>query len=197
MDFARATSGRLGWLILALVVATYLVLVPLLRSLLLPLIAVLLNVLTVAAAFGVLVLAFQGGPLAGGVQQLDAIMVLGIYAVVFGLSIDYEVFLLARIQEGHALTGTSEGAIRYGLEKTAGVITGAALIMAGVFVAFATADIVSMRQFGVGLTVAVVLDATVVRLVLLPALIRLSGRAAWWVPAGWERRLPRLRVEPG
>jgi RND superfamily putative drug exporter len=99
------------------------------------------------------------------------------------------------MREGYALTGTTEGAIEYGLRRTAGVVTGAALIMTGVFVAFAMADLASMRQLGVGLTTAVILDATVVRLVLLPALIKLCGAANWWLPGWLDRLLPRLDVE--
>ena len=181
-DFESETAGRFWWLILALTASTYLVLVPVLRSLLLPLLAVALNLITVFAALGVLALGFQGAAPLGGPGDIDGIMVLAIVGVVFGLSIDYEVFLLARMREGYALTGTTDGAIEYGLRHTAGVITGAALIMAGVFVAFATAEITNMRQLGVGLTVAVLLDATVVRLILLPAAIRLAGGACWWLP---------------
>jgi RND superfamily putative drug exporter len=194
-DFDGAATSRLWPLVLLLVCVTYLVLVPILRSLVLPLLAVLLNVLTVAAAFGVLTLGFEGAAPLGGSGQLDAIMVLAIFGIVFALSIDYEVFLLARIREGYALTGTTEGAIDYGLRRTAGVITGAAMIMTGVFVAFAMSDIASMRQLGVGLTVAVLLDATLVRLVLLPAAIRLAGRANWWLPRTLDRLLPRIDVE--
>jgi putative drug exporter of the RND superfamily len=196
-DFDSETSGRLPVLIVALVLVTYLVLVPILRSLLLPALAVALNVATVAAAFGLLTLGFQGNPPAlGGAGDLDAISVLAIFGIVFGLSIDYEVFLLARMREGYARTGTTEGAISYGLRRTAGVITGAALIMTGVFAAFAVAPIASMRELGIGLTVAVLLDATVVRLVLLPAIIRLAGRAAWWLPAPIERLLPSEAAAP-
>jgi RND superfamily putative drug exporter len=179
-DFDSQTFGRFWMLVLGLAVVTYVVLVAVLRSLLLPLLAVVLNLLTVAAAFGVLVVLFQGDAPLGGPGFLDTIMVAGIFSVVFGLSIDYEVFLLARMREGRELTGTTDGAIAYGLQHTASVVTGAALIMTGVFVAFALADISSMRQLGIGLAVAVLLDATVVRLVLLPAAIRLCGDAAWW-----------------
>jgi uncharacterized membrane protein YdfJ with MMPL/SSD domain len=100
------------------------------------------------------------------------------------------------MREGYLRMGTTDGAIEYGLTRTAGVITGAALIMTGVFAAFATADIASLRQLGVGLTVAILLDATVVRLVLLPALIRLSGPAAWWLPRPLSRLLPELSMDP-
>lgn len=188
-DFETETASRFWWLILALTATTYLVLVPVLRSLLLPLLAVALNLVTVFAALGVLVLGFQGAAPLGGPGDIDGIMVLAIVGVVFGLSIDYEVFLLARMREGYSLTGTTEGAIEYGLRHTAGVITGAALIMTGVFVAFAMADIASMRQLGVGLSVAVLLDATVVRLILLPAVIRMAGGACWWLPGPLRRVL--------
>ena len=174
---------------------TYLVLVPVLRSLILPALAVVLNVMTVAAAFGVLVVLFSGDAPLGGPGWIDAIMLVGIFSIVFGLSIDYEVFLLARMREGWLRARDSDAAIRYGVERTAGVVTGAALIMTGVFVAFALTDLVSMRQFGIGLTVAVLLDATLVRLVLLPAAMRLCGDACWWLPAWLDRLLPELDVD--
>ena len=196
-DFASASSGRLPLMILALVVVTYLALVPTLRSLVLPLLAVALNVLTVTAALGVLALGFQGDAPLGGAGELDGMMVLAIFGIVFGLSIDYEVFLLARMREGWLRTRSTDGAVEYGLEKTASVITGAALIMTGVFAAFALTPIASMRQLGIGLTTAVLLDATLVRLVLLPALIRLAGRWNWWLPAWLDRLLPNLDVEGG
>jgi putative drug exporter of the RND superfamily len=111
-----------------------------------------------------------------------------IFSLVFALSIDYEVFLLARMREGYLHTGDSNAAIEYGLRHTAGVITGAAFIMTGVFVAFALAPIISMRELGLGLSVAVLLDATVIRLILLPAAMRLAGDRIWWMP-GWMERL--------
>jgi RND superfamily putative drug exporter len=194
-DFDTGTSGRFWILVLALMLVTYLVLVPVLRSLILPALAVVLNVMTVAAAFGVLVVLFSGDAPLGGPGWIDAIMLVGIFSIVFGLSIDYEVFLLARMREGWLRARDSDAAIRYGVERTAGVVTGAALIMTGVFVAFALTDLVSMRQFGIGLTVAVLLDATLVRLVLLPAAMRLCGDACWWLPAWLDRLLPELDVD--
>jgi RND superfamily putative drug exporter len=191
-DFASASESRLPLLMLVLMAVTYLILVPVLRSLVLPALAVVLNTLTVIAAFGVLALAFQGDAPLGGPGYIDAIMVIGIASVVFGLSIDYEVFLLARMREGYVRTGNTDGAIAYGLRTTAGVITGAALIMTAVFIAFASADIVSLRQMGVGLTVAVLLDATLVRLVLLPAAVRMAGDSAWWLPGWLDRLLPTV-----
>lgn len=187
-DFDHATSNRLPLLAAWLALVTYIVLVGVLRSLLLPLLAVAFNVLTVGAAFGVLAICFQGAhPLLGGAGFVDAITAFGVYGIMFGLSIDYEVFLLTRMREGYAKTGSTEKAIGYGVERTAGVITGAALIMAVVFVAFATGDISPSRQLGVALTFAVLFDATLVRLVLLPSAMQLCGTTIWWFPTPLRR----------
>ena len=192
-DFDKATSARFPWLVAVLVVVTFLVLLVLFRAPVLALCAVLLNLVTVGAAVGVLILGFQTDPPPlGGPGYLDAIALSGIFAIIFGLSIDYEVFLISRLVEGRAITGTTEGAIRYSLEKTATIITGAAAVMAFVFLAFAVSPVANTRQFGIGLTVAVVLDATVVRLILLPALIRLFGERTWAVPRWLDRVLPHF-----
>ncbi len=192
-DFDQATSARFPLLVLVLVLVTFIVLLLLFRAPVLALVAVLLNLVTVGAAVGVLILCFQTDPPPlGGPGYLDAIALSGIFAIIFGLSIDYEVFLLSRLVEGRALTGTTEGAIHYGLEKTATIITGAAAVMAFVFLAFAVSPVTNTRQFGIGLTVAVVLDATVVRLILLPALIRMFGERTWAVPPWLDRVLPRF-----
>jgi putative drug exporter of the RND superfamily len=188
-DFDHATSSRFPLLVLVLSIVTFLVLLAAFRAPALALLAVGLNLLTVGAALGVMVLCFQGdNPLLGGSGELDAIALMGIFAIVFGLSIDYEVFFMSRLFEGRAVTGTTEGAIHYGLQKTAGIITGAAFIMAAVFLAFAASPVMNTRQFGVGTTVAVLLDATVVRLVLLPAVVKLMGERTWWVPRWLERQ---------
>jgi len=192
-DFDTKTSARFPYLVAALLLITYLVLLVLFRMPILALCAVLLNLVTVGAAVGVLVILFQGSaPLLGGPGYLDAIALSGLFAIVFGLSIDYEVFLITRLLEGRARTGTTEGAIHYGLEKTGTIITGAAFIMAAVFLSFAASPVSNIRQFGIGLTVAVLLDATVVRLILLPALIRLFGERTWHVPAWLDRILPHI-----
>ncbi len=194
-DFDQATSARFPLLVATLVLVTFLVLLIVFRAPILALIAVLLNLVTVGAAVGILIIGFQSDPpIFGGPGYLDAIALSGIFAIIFGLSIDYEVFLLSRLVEGRALTGTTEGAIRYGLEKTATIITGAAAVMAFVFLAFAVSPVANTRQFGIGLTVAVVLDATVVRLILLPALIRLFGERTWAVPAWLDRILPKFQT---
>jgi RND superfamily putative drug exporter len=115
--------------------------------------------------------------------------------VLFGLSIDYQVFLITRMREGWDRTGSTQEAIAHGLEKTAGVVTGAAGIMLGVFAAFSLADVASIQQFGLGLAIAVLIDATVVRLVLLPAAMRACGKWCWWLPSWLERRLPHVDAD--
>jgi putative drug exporter of the RND superfamily len=192
-DFDTNTTSRFPTLVVALSLITFLVLLLLFRSPVLAFCAVLLNLVTVGAAVGVLVICFQGdNPLLGGPGYLDAIALSGLFAIVFGLAIDYEVFLITRLLEGRERTGTTEGAIHYGLEKTGTIITGAAFIMAAVFLSFAASPVSNIRQFGIGLTVAVLLDATVVRLILLPALIRLFGERTWHVPGWLDRILPRI-----
>ena len=135
----------------------------------------------------------DGWPL-GGRSYIEAVGAVMIFGVVFGLSIDYAVFLLVRMREHYDVEGDNAAAISFGLEKTARVITGAAAIMMAVFIAFAGAPIATVSQLGVGLTVAVLLDATVVRIVLLPALMLLIGKRVWWLPRPLERVLPRLNV---
>lgn len=196
-DFTAASIDRLPLLIVVLAIVTFVILVLVLRSLLVPAIAVALNVLTVTAALGVLVLCFQGSAPLGGAGSLDAVVTPAIISVSFGLAIDYEVFLLARIRERYLLTGDVDGAIEYALGRTASIITGAALIMTAVFVAFSTAKIMNLREFGVGLVAAVLLDATVVRLVLLPAALRLLGPRAWWMPALGRGVRSTTRSAPG
>jgi putative drug exporter of the RND superfamily len=196
VDYDRVTSERIPRLVIAISLVTYLGLVAILRSLLLALVAVALNLLTVAAAFGVLTLLFVGAePPLGGAGALDVISVAAIFAIAFALSIDYQVFLLTRMREEFVRTRSNEAAISFGVDRTGGVVTGAAAIMISVFLAFGLSDFVVVRQFGIGLAVAVLLDATIVRLVLLPAVIRLLGSRTWWMPGGLGGRLPTLDAD--
>jgi putative drug exporter of the RND superfamily len=195
-DYGSVTEERIPWVIVAITVATFLVLVVVLRALLLAAVAVALNLLTVAVAFGILTLLFhlpEDWPL-GGHSYVEAVGATMIFGVVFGLSIDYAVFLLTRMREHYDEHGDHAAAIRFGLARTAGVITGAAAIMMAVFIAFAGAPIATVSQLGVGLTVAVILDATVVRIVLLPALMLLLGDRVWWLPRPLARVLPKFSV---
>jgi RND superfamily putative drug exporter len=195
-DYSQITRERIPWIIAVITLVTFLVLVVVLRALLLAAIAVGLNLLTVGVAFGILTLFFHipaNWPL-GGHNYVEAVGACMIFAIVFGLSIDYAVFLLSRMRERYDAGDDNETAVRYGLQKTARVITGAAVIMLAVFIVFAGAPIATVSQLGVGLTVAVVLDATVVRIVLLPALMLLLGDRVWWLPAPLARVLPKLDV---
>ena len=189
LDYRNANTARVPWLILALAIVAILTLIVVLRALLLALIAVALNLATIAVALGALELLTEQHVL-GGPGYIDAASGAGILAIMFVLSIDYEVFLLTRMREQWIATHDAEDAITYGLRHTARVITGSAAIMTAVFLAFAAADVIPLRQFGVGLTIAVALDATIVRLVLLPAIMRAAGARIWWMPGWLEHRLP-------
>ena len=194
--YGAATKERLPFVLGAFVLFTLLALIFILRAPLLALLAVGLNLATVAAAIGVMTLVCQipaGYPL-GGHPYVDTVGAGAIFGVTFGLSIDYAVFLIARMRERYEVDGDNRAAIEFGLEKTARVITGAAAIMAAVFVSFALAPIATVSQMGVGLTVAILLDATVVRIVLLPALMLLLGDRVWHVPPLLDRILPRRNV---
>jgi putative drug exporter of the RND superfamily len=197
--YGSTTAARLPVVIGAFVLLTLLALVVVLRAPLLALLAVALNLLSVGAAIGVVTLFCQlpdGVPL-GGHPYIDTVGAGAIFGVTFGLSIDYAVFLLARMRESYDADGDHRAAIAFGIERTAGVITGAAAIMAAVFIAFAAAPIATVSQMGIGLTVAILLDATVVRIVLLPALMLLIGERVWMVPPLLDRILPRRNVLTG
>ncbi len=198
-EYSDTITARIPLVVVAITLVTFLVLLVVLRALPLAAIAVALNLLTVAVAFGVLTLLFElpaGWPL-GGHDYVDAIGAAGIFGIVFGLSIDYAVFLLSRMRERHDAGASNEEAISFGLQRTARVITGAAAIMIAVFVAFAAAPIATVSQLGTGLTVAVLLDATVVRIALLPALMLALGERVWWLPRPLARALPRVSLGAG
>lgn len=185
-DYNAVATKRLPLIVIVLTLVTALLLGILLRSIVVPIIGVVLNLLAVGATLGLLALLFQGSsPLLGGPGEIDAVAVTAIFGVVFALSIDYQVFILSRVREEWLRSGDEEQALEVGMTRTARVVTGAALSMLGVFVAFALADVASLRQFGVGLAIAIVIDATLVRLVMLPAALRFSGDYAWYVP-GFE-----------
>ena len=195
-DYSKVTRARIPFVIAAITLVTFLVLIAVLRAIPLAAIAVGLNLATVGVAFGVLTLLGQlpdDVPL-GGNSYVDAVGATMIFGIIFGLSIDYAVFLLTRMREHYDREGDNAAAIEFGLEKTARVITGAAAIMMAVFIVFAGAPIATVSQLGVGLTVAVILDATVVRIVLLPALMLLIGDRVWWLPRSLDRVLPRFQV---
>ena len=201
-DVRDQISGSM-WKIIAFVLAlSFLVLMVMLRSLLLPLKAVLMNLLSIGAAFGVLVAVFQWGWLDGplGFESqgaLDTINVPLIFAVVFGLSMDYEVFLMSRIRERYMQHGDNERAVAEGLASSARTISSAALIMSAVFGVFVLTGVPSIKELGLGCAVAIALDATLVRLILVPAAMKLMGRWNWWMPSWLDRALPDLSFEAG
>jgi RND superfamily putative drug exporter len=189
------------WKIIVFVLAfSYLVLLLMLRSVLLPLKAILMNLLSIGAAYGVLVIVFQWGWLDGfaGFQSSGAIDTLTpplVLAVVFGLSMDYEVFLLSRIRERYDAHGDNRRAVAEGLASSARTISSAALIMTSVFAVFVLTGVPSIKELGLGNAVAIALDATLVRLILVPAAMQLMGRWNWWLPGWLDRILPDLNVE--
>jgi RND superfamily putative drug exporter len=178
-------------------ITTIIVLTLLLRSLVLPFKAVLMNALSLSAAFGALVWVFDQGHLSGFLGftpgPLDPTIPVLLFCVVFGLSMDYEVFLLTRMQEAWVRTGDNRTAVADGLERSGRLVTGAAAIMACVFLAFALASVVTIKSIGIGMAVAVIADATLVRALVVPAVMRLLGDANWWAPRWLHRREPQLQ----
>jgi uncharacterized membrane protein YdfJ with MMPL/SSD domain len=200
VDFNNKVSGSMWLIVLFVLSLSYVVLMVLLRSAVLPLKAVVMNLLSVGAAYGVVVAVFQWGWVDGlfGFQSLghvDTITPPLVLAVVFGLSMDYEVFLLTRIRERYAASGDTRAAVAGGLAGSARTITSAALIMVAVFATFIATGVPSIQQIGLGTAVAIALDATLVRLVLVPAAMAVMGRWNWWLPRPLARILPRAELE--
>jgi RND superfamily putative drug exporter len=187
MDFNSYLYSRFPLVILFVVVTIFILLLIAFRSLLLPLKAILMNVFSVLAAYGATVFAFQDAHLSGllgftPVGNIDSIVPVFLFCVLFGISTDYEVFLLSRVQEEYRLTGNNEESVAVGLEVTGRIITSAAAVMIVVFSAFAFARLVVIKEVGLGLAVAVLVDATLIRALLVPATMRLLGRWNWWLP---------------
>jgi putative drug exporter of the RND superfamily len=198
VDFLERSYGTFPWLVLAVLVLTYLLLLRAFRSLILPLKAVLLNLLSVAASYGMLVVFFKwgvGDTLAGLYQfpQVEGWIPIFLFAMLFGLSMDYEVFLVSRMRETWDEEHDNVRAVSYGLERTGMIITAAAIIMVAAFMGFVAGSIVGLQQFGLGLAVAILVDATIVRALLVPALMAWFGRWNWWLPAPIARV---VRVKP-
>jgi putative drug exporter of the RND superfamily len=202
VDFVHKAYGAFPWLVLAVLVLTYVVLLRAFRSVLLPLKAVLLNLLSVSAAYGVLVLVFQHevGTAIGfhSSPQIEAWIPIFLFATIFGISMDYEVFLLSRMREEWDHHRDNERAVAYGLEHTGRIITAAAVIMIAAFSGFMTGSFVGLQEFGLGLAAAILIDATIVRALLVPALMKLLGAWNWYLPDRVRRamRLRTPRAEP-
>jgi putative drug exporter of the RND superfamily len=200
VDFSGYLSDRLPFLIGAVLLLSFILLMVVFRSILVPLKAVVMNLLSISAAYGVVIAVFQWGWGASliGVDRsgpVEAWAPMMMFAIVFGLSMDYEIFLLSRMKEEYDRTHDNASAVADGLASTARVITAAALIMVCVFSAFVLGDDRSLKLFGLGLAVAVLIDATIVRMVLVPATMELLGDRNWWFPTWLDRILPRVHIE--
>jgi len=199
-DLTRQLSDTLPLFVGAILAASFLLLMVVFRSVAVPLKAALMNLLSIGGAYGVVVAVFQWGWL-GDLFDLDRAYLIAspmpiiFFAVLFGLSMDYEVFLLARIREEYDATGDNTESVARGTAATGRVITSAALIMTVVFASFVADPSPLVKMLGLGLATAIVLDATIVRMVVVPATMALLGRANWWLPRWLDRRLPHLSME--
>jgi RND superfamily putative drug exporter len=206
VDFVNQTNDFTPIVLTFVLTLSFLLLTVAFRSVVIPLKAIILNLLSVGAAYGMVVVFFQSGVGPGwvksiaeglGFSQVDTIeawLPLFLFSVLFGLSMDYHVFLLSRIREQFDRTKDNTASVAYGLRTTGALITGAAAIMVAVFAGFAAGRLVSFQQMGFGLAVAVLLDATIVRTVLVPASMKLLGERNWYLPS-WLEWLPHLEIE--
>jgi RND superfamily putative drug exporter len=200
-DFATVVGAKLPWFLVAIVGLSFLLLVVAFRSLLIPATAAVMNLLAAAASFGVLTAFFQWGwgTNAFGMGQagpVEAFLPVVTLAILFGLSMDYQVFLVSRMNEEWVHVRDNKTAVRTGQVETARVITAAATIMICVFLTFSLMGSRDVAEFGIGLAAAVALDAFILRTVLVPAAMHLFGNANWWLPRWLDRRLPHLAIEP-
>ncbi|QCD53809.1 MMPL family transporter [Streptomyces hawaiiensis] len=200
VDFLDIVASRLVVIILVVVGLAFLIILAVFRGLLVAVKAAVLNVLSIAASYGVVVAVFQwgwGGPALGvnGTVPIESYVPMMMFAIIFGLSMDYEIFLLSRVHEAWLRTGDAKASVAHALEITARVITCAALIMVSVFAAFIVSDNIVVKMLGLGLAVSVLIDATVVRLLMVPAVMTLLGRHAWWMPRWLDRALPHIDAE--
>jgi RND superfamily putative drug exporter len=197
-DIVDSLYSRFPYVIAAVLIVTYLSLMLLFRSLVLPLKAVVLNVLSIFASYGALVLVFQDGHLSGLLNfeplgTIEATTPILLFAIIFGLSMDYEIFLLARVAEAYRRTGDNAEAVVEGLEKSGLIITGAAAILIVVASSFVLADVIVVKAIGLGLAIAVFVDVTLVRALVAPAMMRLFGKWNWYLPRWLDRLLPEVR----
>jgi RND superfamily putative drug exporter len=200
-DFGTAIAEKLPLFIGVVVLLSALLLMAVFRSVLVPLKAIVMNLLSIGAAFGLIVAVFQwgwGASLIGvdGTGPIISFFPIFLFSIVFGLSMDYEVFLMSRIHEEWEHRKDATEAVTRGLALTGRVITAAAAIMVTVFASFMIGDDRIIKLFGLGLAAAVFIDAVIIRSVLVPAIMQLFGEKAWWLPAWLDRILPKLHVEP-
>ena len=201
LDIVNFILERVPIAVATVMLVTYAVLFLLTGSVVLPLKAVITNLFSISASFGAMVWVFQQGhfsqQLAFTPQSIDPSVPVLLFSIVFGMSMDYEVLLISRIQEEYRRTGDNQAGVALGLEKSGRLITGAAAIMFAVFTAFGLAEVVIIKAIGVGLAIAVALDATVVRILVVPSVMRILGRANWWAPAPLRALHTRISHQPG
>ena len=201
-DELSSLGQVLPWMALAVVIATFVLLFLAFGSLVLPLEAIVMNILSLSAMYGVVTWIFQDGHLSGLLHftpngTISPTIPILMFAIMFGLSMDYQVFLLSRIRERYDITGDNTASIASGLQRTGGVITSAALLLVIVIGAFSLSSITFIKMMGVGMIVALILDATLVRMLLVPATMRLVGDANWWAPGPLRRFYARYGIREG
>jgi len=200
IDAADHVGERLPWMVAAVIILSFLLLLAVFRSVLVAIKAGIMNLLSIGAAYGVIVAIFQWGWLSdvvgiGRPGPIEFWVPMMLFTVLFGLSMDYEVFLLSRVREEYLVSGDNATAVADGLASTARVITAAAAIMIAVFMSFVLGDLRVLKLLGLGLATAIFIDATIVRMVLVPSTMELLGRANWWIPRWLDRIVPRISVE--
>jgi RND superfamily putative drug exporter len=197
-DIVNALYGKFPYVVGAVLIVTYLSLMLLFRSVILPLKAVVLNVLSILASYGALVFVFQQGHFSGilnfeAMGVIEATLPILLFAIIFGLSMDYEIFLLSRVAEAYERTGDNVASVAEGLQKSGLIITGAASILIIVAASFVLADVVVVKAIGLGLAIAVLVDVTLVRALVAPAIMRIAGPWNWWLPGWLDRILPEVK----
>lgn len=201
-DTLDALADTLPWMLLYIAVATYILLFLAFGSVLLPLKAIAMNLLSLSATFGILVWIFQDGHLADLIGfdptgNIEPNMPIMLFALIFGLSMDYEVFLVSRIREQYDTLGDPTAAVATGLQSIGKLIASAALLMCVPLAAMATSGVLTMTLFGVGMVIAILLDVAVVRILLVPAVMKLMGRASWWAPGPLQKLYARYGIKEG
>ncbi len=202
VDFSGVLSAKLPFFIALVVILSFLLLMTVFRSFVIPLTAACMNLLSIGAAFGILVAVFQWGDLGSligldGTSPIEAFLPVMLFAILFGLSMDYQVFLVTRIHEEYVKSGQdNDVGVRNGLAATGKTITAAALIMILVFGSFILGGQRVIKEFGIGLAAGIFVDAIFIRMAIVPSLMMLFGKANWWFPAWLDRLLPRLAVDP-
>jgi RND superfamily putative drug exporter len=202
VDELSGLSGTLPWMALIMAAATFVLLFLAFGSVVLPVKAIVMNILSLSATFGAVVWIFQDGHLSGllgftPTGTIDPTMPILMLAIIFGLSMDYEVFLLSRIRERYDVTGDNTASVASGLQRTGGVITCAALLLVIVIGAFSASGITFIKLMGVGMIIALIVDASIVRVLLVPATMRLLGRANWWAPRPLRGLYARYGIREG